>query len=113
MGLPTPPPAASSPTPAVPTPDNGVPDIVRCSLDASAMKVVSDETTCLGLKDAQEQACAWCGVKLLGTGACITSDTKTAMSFLCSAAAAKEATLPQEGKYLRGINEEADLEDHL
>ena len=57
--------------PAAPTPADGLPDVLKCSLDDS-MSVV-DEASCAARQDADGQGCVWCGVSFLGTGACTTS----------------------------------------
>lgn len=81
---PTPPP--TSPPVPVPAPDN-------CS-----SSVIADEVTCIAQKDANGGDCVWCKVPILG-GACITSDKKSAIRFLCSSTSV--ATISSSG-YLRG-----------
>lgn len=86
-------------------------------MDASS-NVISDETTCVGQKDTNGNACVWCDVPILG-GTCITTDMKSAISFLCSsssstASLSESSSLDEhekEGKYLRGDANSNDNKD--
>jgi len=92
--------------------DNGLPDMVKCSLDES-YSVVADEATCVAREDAAGENCVWCGVSFLGSGACTTNNVKTTIGFLCSAAEEKGMTRTKGKTYLRGVDEEGAVEDHL
>jgi len=93
-----------NPTPEpvpVPVPDDndGLPDALKCSLDASS-SLIADESACTSLVDstsATDEKCVWCNVPIIG-GSCITNSDHSAMSFLCSGEEEKG------GKYLRGTN---------
>jgi hypothetical protein len=94
---PPPPPPTPPPTPPpvpvpVPAPDN-VPDELKCTMDASS-NVIADEVTCIAQKDVNGGDCVWCEVPILG-GTCITSEMKSAISFLCSSTSVASG-------YLRG-----------
>jgi len=122
---PPPPPPTPPPTPPpvpapvpVPAPDNNnVPTELICTMDASS-NVISDETTCAGQKDTNGNACVWCDVPILG-GTCITTDMKSAISFLCSSSSTTASLLEsssldeheKEGKYLRGDANSNDNKD--
>ncbi|KAL3772412.1 hypothetical protein ACHAWU_005589 [Discostella pseudostelligera] len=112
---PPPPPPTPPPTPPpvpapVPAPDNNnVPTELICTMDASS-NVISDETTCVGQKDTNGNACVWCDVPILG-GTCITADMKSAISFLCSSSSSTTLITTAEGKYLRGDANSNDNKD--
>eukprot|EP00580_Thalassiosira_gravida_P020795 CAMPEP_0201680362 /NCGR_PEP_ID=MMETSP0494-20130426/50561_1 /ASSEMBLY_ACC=CAM_ASM_000839 /TAXON_ID=420259 /ORGANISM="Thalassiosira gravida, Strain GMp14c1" /LENGTH=331 /DNA_ID=CAMNT_0048164081 /DNA_START=10 /DNA_END=1004 /DNA_ORIENTATION=+ len=99
---PTPPTPNPTPEPVpVPVPDDndGLPDALKCSLDASS-SLITDESACASLVDstsATGEKCVWCNVPIIG-GSCITNSDHSAMSFLCSGEEEKG------GKYLRGTN---------
>lgn len=112
--VPPPTPPTSPPTPIPPPPvpvpapddnDNGVPDELKCTMDASS-NVISDEVTCVAQKDVNGGSCVWCEVPILG-GTCITTEMKSAISFLCSSSSSSVDDMKKGGN-LRGDANNSD-----